>query len=477
MAPQKAVTAKDALVRLRRLTKKGPLAVSYTGLAGRFPGWNYSRAYRAVHRWEAGGNVIVERNGREMASILALPDTAKSGGTGVARLAKPAAKRLAKRVAKPAADDGNEKLSIVQNQPSIPNTYATHFDGTDAEKSVPPKADISPGNATVSDPPRLDQDTAKMWPFPKTKPTPIPASVAPASSPVAKYNMSYDGAVPSTYAEHLNFRPVPKASTVAARSPGFDLTNALHHASWPEKLFLLIALGLSGTAAYISVYYGMTVLFPAAGTTILVLGGFIEAAKFLGFGVVSAGWSSYSWFGKWVVAGLLVLAAVVNAAAVYGWLIASHAGPAATRSATHAQQNAGQSANVEVAQGKLSDIDKQIARMDGDISAAQKTRQNNTAERLRQQRKQLSAERDKAQREVSSQNAGRATTTASHQIDEATMLPIKYAAMLFEDFGVIKPGTDPEKLMRWLAFMILLTADPLALAAMFMVNSRARRAA
>jgi hypothetical protein len=32
----------------------------------------------------------------------------------------------------------------------------------------------------------------------------------------------------------------------------------------------------------------------------------------------------------------------------------------------------------------------------------------------------------------------------------------------------MKPGTDREKLWRWIAFTVLLTGGPLALAAMFM---------
>jgi hypothetical protein len=124
------------------------------------------------------------------------------------------------------------------------------------------------------------------------------------------------------------------------------------------------ALGLSATAAYVSVMYGMAVLFSWGAPVVLVLGGFIELAKFLGFGVVSAGWRTYSFVSKWLMVGLLLLAAVVNAAAVYGWLIASHVGPIASRTATYTQQDAGAGANVEVAQGRLQDTDRRIQTLD-----------------------------------------------------------------------------------------------------------------
>lgn len=265
---------------------------------------------------------------------------------------------------------------------------------------------------------------------------------------------------------------------IARGGHGFDALNAFRYATWSERLFLLIAFGLSTTAAYISVYYGMSVLYSAGAPIIMVLGFFIEAAKFVGFGVVSAGWRAYSWAGKWIVAFLLFLAAVVNAAAVYGWLISSHAGPAASRSASYTREDAGAGASIEIAQARLSDLDKRISQADNTIAAdTRRGRSNSTINREKRDRAQLAAERDRNQREVSGLRAGRTGMSANRQVDEATTLPIRYAAMLFEDVGLLAPGSDPEKLVRWLSFMILMCGDPLALAAMWMINSRARRGA
>jgi hypothetical protein len=255
----------------------------------------------------------------------------------------------------------------------------------------------------------------------------------------------------------------------------------MRHASWPEHLFLLISLRLSATAAYVSVYFGMTVLFPAAGVTIIVLGGFIEAAKFVGFGVVSAGWSAYGWLGKSADAFLLGLAAVVNAAAVYGWLISSHAGPAAERSASYNTADAGAGAKAEIVRAKLDDAIQRIRLIDDAAEGAAKRGRSraalNAIDSQKKTRTGLVAERDRLQQELADAKAGRTNIASKRQVDEASALPIRYAALLFEDIGMIAPGTDPEKLMRWLAFMILMCGDPLALAAMWMVNSRARRPA
>jgi hypothetical protein len=298
---------------------------------------------------------------------------------------------------------------------------------------------------------------------------------------VAKYNVNYDSAVPSTNAGKLDWKLVEKRVPAANDAPGFDAANALRHGTWPERLFLLIALGLSATAAFVAVEYGMTILYSAGNPVIAVFGGFIEAAKFVGFGVVSAGWAAYSFGSRWLVAFLLVLAAVVNAAAVYGWLISSHAGPAAVRSATYTQQTAGQAANVEAAQVRVADYDKQIAQIDAAIAAATNRGRTRDAVRIIEQQKRnratLVTARDREQQNLGTLRTGRSVTSANHQADEANTLPIKYAALLFEDVGLLAPGTDPEKLVRWLSAMILMCGDPLALAAMFMINSRARRAA
>jgi hypothetical protein len=47
--------------------------------------------------------------------------------------------------------------------------------------------------------------------------------------------------------------------------------------------------------------------------------------------------------------------------------------------------------------------------------------------------------------------------------------------MLFEDLGIVKHGEDPERLVRWLAGLVLLTGDPLALALVWIIGSRAKR--
>jgi hypothetical protein len=297
-----------------------------------------------------------------------------------------------------------------------------------------------------------------------------PPVVPPQSTKGAPWKRERPEATETVYATYVD--PPRDAA------PGFDAADAFRRGSAWERLLLIIAVGLSGTAAYISVN-GMLTLYPAGGAVILVLGGLMESLKFVGFGVVSAGWRAYSWMSRWIFATLLLIAATVNACGVYGWLISQNAAPAAARSAAFTRQDADAGAKLEVASGRLADIDRRINLIDAAAEGAAKKGMSKSAiaaiEAQKRQRATLVTERQQVAQEVAQLKAGRSGLAARHGEDEAAALPVKYAAALFEDVGLLAAGTDPQKLFRWISFFILLCGDPAALAALFMVNSRARR--
>ncbi len=258
---------------------------------------------------------------------------------------------------------------------------------------------------------------------------------------------------------------------------GFDAVESFRHASTAERLLILVAAGLSATAAYMSVT-GMVVMYPAEPVVIMVFGALIEVAKFVGFGVLAANWKVYGFIPRWAAVLLLLVAAVINASGVYGKLIANHAGPAASRAASYTEKDGDEGAKLEVASDRLSDIDRRIKLIDDAAEgAARRGRANTAVNVMREQQKARAAlvqEREKAAQEVARLKAGRNGMAARHREDEAATMPVRHAAALFEDFGLVKPGTDPEKLIRWLSFMLLVAGDPLALALMVAVNSRTR---
>jgi hypothetical protein len=354
-----------------------------------------------------------------------------------------------------------------KNKETLESTSGYHPESAPDVTRHVPLEDVSEA------PPLSAPDTSIVQPQPVAEQA-APAVVENIRTPPQRV----DDHVPARHAERLPWRRRGGGGTGGGDGPGFDAVDAFRRATWAERLLILIAAGLSATAAYVSVT-GMTVLFPAGAVVIVVLGSLIEAGKFVGFGVISAGWRTYSFLSKWIVAGLLITAALINAAAVYGWLISNHAGPAAARSATYTERSAGDGAKQEVVQARLDDLNKRISIIDGAAEGAAKRGRSKSAinaiESQKKARAQLAAERDRVQQELAGLKAGRSGMTARHEVDEAAAVPVRYAAALFEDMGLIKPGTDPEKLIRWLSFMILLCGDPLALAVMVMVNSRARR--
>jgi hypothetical protein len=470
---KRALTPPAALKYLRDLSTDGLFETeSYSTLATLL-GWNRSQAWKAVARWQKSGKLVVESGADDARLVLRIPPDRRAlvrgKGAGVAAPKRGIGKRKKAAGGVPTGGpesvpagtletpppDLHEGASLVARSNDNSKTYANHeifSNAPEAPFEKPVEATpVSVGNTTVY------AEVAERFPPVSTE----PHRVEPTP------HLPTDG------------RVVARPKGGGGDGPGFDAIDAFSRASFAEKVFLLAALGLSGTAAYISVEYGMSVLYMAGAPVILVLGGFIELAKFAGVSVVSSGWSRYSFFSKWAMAFLLFLAAVVNAAAVYGWLIASHAGPAASRTATYTQQDAGQGASIEAAQARLADYDKQIAQIDDAIAAATKRGRTRDALRIVDQQKRnratLVAARDKEQQALGSLRTGRSTTVASRQVDEANNMPIRYGALLFEDIGLLAPGTDPEKLIRWLSAMILMCGDPMALAGMWMISSRMRR--
>jgi hypothetical protein len=469
---KRALTARAALKFLYDASKDGVIEVaSYTDLGVMF-GWDRRRARTAVQRWVKAGKAKVETASDGGLVITVWPDRrtlSKGRGTGVS---KPRARPPQRRGRSgPQTDIKNEAESDINvtshgdtkvpDRPSGPPTYENH--------------EIS-GQAVFGPPPKVENTS-------RPDPNPAPANTSTRTRPVAEQSSP---AVTAERGERTDtqaitrgeVRPPMRRGGGIGGGGGFDAVESFRHATWAERLLILIAAGLSGTAASMSVS-GMVVLYPLEPITIMVFGGLIECAKFFGFSVIAAGWRHYGGVSRWTAAALLLVAAIINASGVYGKLIANHTTTAAGRTAAFAEHDADQGAKLEVASGKLADIDRRIGLIDGAAEGAAKRGRSKSAlsaiDAQKRQRAALVAERHGAAQEVASLKAGRSGMAARHQEDEAAATPVRYAAALFEDFGLIQPGTDPERLMRWLSFMLLLAGDPLALALMVAINSRARR--
>jgi hypothetical protein len=476
---------------LALLREKEVIEVPSVAALGELLGWERTRAAHTLRRWEKALHVNVERDARGGVTVRARPADAvklREFGPGENR-DKPTRRKRSpgrpkkRKDARPrarqtvhpehSAERENTSTSERENRRENEREVSRGFE-REIDRENSPNPDAPP---TVYQNKETPESTPEYLHETALGSTPGATSEAPAETrsvpPVAPHqegpptaNLPADG--------HVVVRP----KGGGGGPPGFDAVDAFRKSTWAERLLILIAGGLSGTAAYMSVT-GMVVMFPVEPGVIMVFGGLIELAKFFGFGVLAAGWKAYSPLSRWAAALLLLIAALINAGGVYGRLIANHVGVAADRTATYATRDAGEGAKLEVASAKLADIDRRIALIDGAAEGAAKRGRSKSAlsaiEAQKRQRAALVSERERVAREVADLKAGRSGLAARHEADEAAATPVRYAAALFEDFGLLKPGTDPEKLIRWLSFMILLSGDPLALALMVAINSRARR--
>jgi hypothetical protein len=200
--------------------------------------------------------------------------------------------------------------------------------------------------------------------------------------------------------------------THGQRGSSLDVGDAWRVASGTERLLLLIALALSATAAYASVC-GLLVLFPLQPTFLVTPTSLAEAAKFVGIGVLAAGWGKYGFLPKVVVSVLMLTCATINAAGVYGTLIEDHVNVAAHGDATFTAGDADTGARLDMASGKVAEIDRRLRTLDGvrKLSRDQK-----------RERDQLVAQRDAAAADEARFKSSRAAGAARHEAP--TSLPI-----------------------------------------------------
>lgn len=472
---KRALSPPAALKYLRDLSTDGLFETeSYSTLATLL-GWNRSQAWKAVARWQKSGKLVVESGAGDDRLVLRIPPDRRAlvrgKGAGVAAPKRGIGKRKKGTGGVPTGGpesvpagtpetsppDMHEGASLVARSNDNSKTYANH--------EIFSNAPEAPFEKPVEAPPVSAGNTS------------VYAEVAERSAPVSTSPL-----VPpplDSHPAHLpaDGRVVARPKGGGGDSTGVDAIDTFRRATTVERLVLLLAFGLSATAAYMSVS-GMAMLVPWGVTGIVVFCSLIELMKFFGFGVVSSGWRTYG-HSKWFFAVLLFIAALINAAGVYGWMISNHTGPAAARSAAFTEKDADAAAKVEVASGRLADIERRIRLIDDAADGAAKRGRAKSAvnaiESQKKARAALSAERDRAQQDLAGLRAGRTGLAANREVDETAAMPVRAAMALFEDVGLIKPGTDPEKLFRWLAAMILMAGDPMALAAMFMINSRGRR--
>lgn len=241
------------------------------------------------------------------------------------------------------------------------------------------------------------------------------------------------------------------------------------------NLTLLVALALSSISAWYSIL-GLTAIFAAASTPIIIMGGTLELAK-----VVTTVWLHKYWIKIKLSMKLYLIVAVLGLAlltsiGVFGFLSKAHVdqglptGDVAAKIAIIDEKIKIQRENIEAARSALAQMDAQVnARLDRGAT-------EQGAERAVQIRRQQVGERNKLLKEISDAQANitklneeRAPIAAEYRKVEAEVGPIKYIAALIYDDNTNQDTL--ERAVRWLILLIVLVFDPLALMLVLAANA------
>jgi hypothetical protein len=249
----------------------------------------------------------------------------------------------------------------------------------------------------------------------------------------------------------------------ASATPDAKVTTGVTAGTWQvvDYMAYISAVTLAGAAAYFSIR-GMVVLFPGAPAAVVAMAVAMETAKLTTAAWLARRWRETAWLWRGVLVTLVVGLAVINATGVYAQLVAAHVGERGASTAVFETKDAELASRIEVAAGRVGDLDKQIARVDAAVAAATAKGKAMTGlaamEGQRKARMGLAGEREKEAGALAAIKAERAGVAArGHQI-ETEAAPIVYVAEL------VGAGGDSERAIRWLIALMVLTCDPLAIA-------------
>ncbi len=229
---------------------------------------------------------------------------------------------------------------------------------------------------------------------------------------------------------------------------------------------LLIALSISAVAIYYSVV-GLTAIFSAAATAIIIMGVALELGK-----LVTVVWLHQNWrtapklIKSYLVVALVVLM-LITSMGIFGFLSKAHmdqsvpTGDVADKVALIDEKIKTQRDNIEAARNALKQMDAQV---DARLTRSEDEKGAERAIQIRraQAKERASLQNDiaKAQAEIAKLNEERAPVAKDLRKVEAEVGPIKYIANFF--YG----DTDQnilEKAVTWVILILIFVFDPLAI--------------
>jgi hypothetical protein len=238
-------------------------------------------------------------------------------------------------------------------------------------------------------------------------------------------------------------------------------------------LALLVAIGLSGIAAYFSVI-GLTTIFAASFWPVVIMGGTLEVAK-----VVAASWTYRNWdiapfsIKVYLIASILALM-FITSMGTFGYLSKAHIDQTISSSdvvsqlAIYDEKIKVARENIDANRKALKQYDEAVDQIMGRSDTEKGAEKAVVVRRTQQKdRARLQEEIQAYQKTISKLNEDRAPLAVQFRKVEAEVGPLKFIAELFYD-KVDSQFLD--KTVRWVIILIVIVFDPLAIILLIAAN-------
>ena len=239
-------------------------------------------------------------------------------------------------------------------------------------------------------------------------------------------------------------------------------------------ILLGTALAISGIAGYFSIM-GLTYIFSASPTPILIMGATLEVGKLVTASYVYRQWDSINTLMKSYLIVSVVVLSLLTSMGIFGFLSKAHSdqnlvsGDVLAKISIYDEKIKTSKDNIEANRKTLKQMDEAVDQVMGrstDEKGADKA--VNIRRSQQKERSRLFADIETEQKAIAKLNEERAPIAAEMRKVEAEVGPIKYIAAFM--YG----ATDTsilEKAVSWMILLIIIVFDPLAILLVIGANS------
>ncbi len=238
---------------------------------------------------------------------------------------------------------------------------------------------------------------------------------------------------------------------------------------------MIIAITISAIAAWYSVA-GLTAIFAAAVTPVIIMGGALEAGKIVATVWLHNNWKRVGWAFKTYLIPAIVFLMLLTSMGIFGFLSKAHSdqslvsGDAMSKVAIYDEKIKTLKDNIDSAKKALQQMDAQVdARLSRGESESGAERAVSIRKQQAKERATLQAEVTKSQKEIIKLQEERAPLAAEFRKVEAEVGPIKYIAALI--YGDNPDQNVLERAVRWVIILIVIVFDPLALTLILLLTN------